>query len=63
MPTLGHVAVKLIEILLNIKILNFLMILIFHKNIQIRVPDSGNATVKYFIESLKFRMFLKMVFV
>ena len=30
-----------------------------YKNIQIRVSESGHATVKYFIEILKFWMFLK----
>ena len=31
-----------------------------HKNTQIRVPESGHATVKYFTETAKFKRFLKI---
>ena len=31
-----------------------------HKNTQIRVPESGHATVKYFTETAKFKGFLKL---
>ena len=31
-----------------------------HKNTQIRVHESGHATVKYFTETAKFKRFLKI---
>ena len=31
-----------------------------HKNTQIRVSESGHATVKYFAEIAEFKMFLKI---
>ena len=33
--------------------------LTLYKNIQTRVPESGHAKMKYFIEILKFLIFLK----
>ena len=34
-------------------------VLALYKNAQLRVPESGHATVKYFIEMVKFKRFLK----
>ena len=38
---------------------NSFQVLAQTKLVQNRVPESGHATVKYFIEILKFLMFLK----
>ena len=60
----GHVTVKNFnEILKKTLSHNFLWFNSFHVSthttiIQNRVPESGHATVIYFVEILKFRMFL-----
>ena len=39
--------------------LKMILVLRLYKNIQIRAPEPGHVTVKYFIEILKVWVFLK----